>query len=124
MSGENDIPSEEEFTRASEILRERSYGLSELRDEVLTKFRDEFIHEFFIFDVSDCSFKAYVFFQLEQQRKELIGTKFTFELEAYIYRQLEKFGRGKRENLQLEIEIDSHENVELKYGGDYFSRLR
>ena len=124
MKRDNNIPSEEEFAKASEALRNRSHGLSETRDEILKKFKDENIYEFFIFDVSKTSFKAYVFFRWDWQKKELSKTKLAVEIEDYIYRQLEHFGRGKRGGLQLEIEFDSHENVVLNYGGDYFSRLR
>jgi hypothetical protein len=124
VTRDKNIPTEEEFEKASEALRKRSYGLSEIRDEILKKFKEQNIYEFFIFDVSEKSFKAYVFFRWDWQRKELSKTKIAGEIEDFIYQQLENFGRGKKVDLQLEIEFDSHENVELKYDGDYFSRLR
>ena len=124
MSRDKNIPSEEEFVKASEALSKRSRGLSVIRGEILKKFQDKNIYEFFIFDISEYSFKAYVFFRWNKQLKELSKTNLSVEIENFIYRQLEDSGRGKKKDLQLKIEFDSHENVERNYGGDYFSRLK
>lgn len=124
MSRDKNIPAEEDFARASKALSHRSRGLSEIRGEILNKFKDKDVYEFFIFDTSEKSFKAYVFFRWDWQRTELSKSKLTMELEKNIYRLLEDSGRGSKDELQIEIEFDSHENVELNYAGDYYSRMR
>ena len=124
MGQNRDIPSDENFRRASEAIRKRSRGLSEIRDEILNKFRGSVIHEFFIFDLSEKSFKAFVFYNTNKQLEESDNTEFAEELQETIFELLEKFGRGKREDIDLKLEFDSHENVNQLFGGDYFTRLR
>jgi len=41
-----------------------------------------------------------------------------------VYELLARFGRGKREELLVEFEFDSRENVDRNFEGSYFLRLR
>lgn len=117
------VPTEDEFVAASEALSKRSLGLSEIRENVLQKFQND-IHEFFVFDLSERSFKAYVFLQWNWQLDKDYKSGIASEIEEFVLQQLEYFGRGKRDNLHLVLEFDSHENVDANFGGDYYSRLR
>jgi len=123
MGKGNKVPTEDEFVRASEALSKRSLGLSEIRDDVIQKFQKD-VHEFFIFDISDKSFKAYVFLRWNWQLDKISKSGMASEIEKFVLQQLENRGRGNRDDLHLELEFDSHENVVANFGGDYYSRLR
>ena len=119
------IPSAREFAMASASLRNHSRGLSEIRENILNYFKDEqFLHEFFIWDCSDKSFVVYVFYHLNKQIQEAENNGLSTRIEEQVYEELDNAGRGKRESIRIKFEFDSHENVELNYGGDYYSRLR
>lgn len=119
------IPTEEAFARASAALKKRSSGLDQVRNNILCNYAQEFsIHEFFILDSSETSFRAYVFFENEKDRKKACRTGVTEDIENCVYEELEAAARGSKENLDVAFEFDSHENVKNDYEGDYFNRLR
>lgn len=119
------IPTEEEFARASDALEKRSSGLDQVRDNILRNFPQEFrIHEFFILDSSETSFRAYVFFENEKDREKACRTGMTEDIENCVYEELKAAARGSKENLDVAFEFDSHENVKNDFEGDYFNRLR
>lgn len=116
---------DEDFARASAILKNRSRGLSQVRTEILASFQNsEELHEFFIMDSSEISFKAYVFYNCEWQIKEAVKSGLALKVEKSVFDELEKVGRGSRSEIHVDFEFDSHENVEQNYDGDYYSRLR
>lgn len=121
----NKIPTEEEFARASAALEKRSRGLSQIRDNILCNYAQKYkIHEFFVFDSTETSFRAYIFFKEEKDIKNSEAEGLIEEIKNIIYAQLENAGRGKKNKITVVFEVDSHENVRRKFGGDYFNRLR
>ncbi len=121
----NNIPSDEDFARASAALSRRSRGLSQVSERILNLFRkSDDIYEFFIMDCSDTSFRASVFFRWNLQIKEANDSGLSARIINAVYAELESVGRGARSAIKVEFEFDSHENVELNYEGDYFLRLR
>ena len=125
MSSNKDIPSDEDFAKASAALSKRSRGLSQVGDRILEQFQTSGkLHEFFIFDSSENSFKAYVFYRWKRQVKKAEESGLAIKIKDAIFHELKNVGRGDRETVQLEIEYDSHESVEQHYASDYYSRLR
>ncbi|MEO8410936.1 MAG: hypothetical protein ABI478_10225 [Propionivibrio sp.] len=122
MNNKN-IPSDEDFARASAALKSRSRGLSEVRDRVISRFR-EALHEFFILDCSEMSFRAYVFYHWKRQVDEAKVSGLASQIREAVFEELENAGRGNRSTVQIEFEFDSHESVEREFNGDYYSRLR
>jgi len=121
----NKIPSEEDFARADALELERDKGLSDVRDRLLEQFRDKGVHELFVFFSPDTeTFGAYVFFLKNDQVEDAKKSGLSSQIEEAIRNELENVGRGDRDLLKLNVEFDSHENVEKNYGGDYFDRLR
>jgi len=122
---EKSIPSDEDFARASTALKKRSRGLSQVRDKILARFQDAgVLHEFFILDCSELSFRAYVFYRWKRQLEEAEESGLADEIRKTVFEELEGAGRGDRRSVQVDFEFDSHEHVEQEYGGDYYNRLR
>lgn len=125
MTRKRNIPSQEDFKRASAVLKKRSRGLSEVRDRVLNEFNDrDVIHNLFIFDLAEHSFAVRVFFRWDHQIIELRESEFAEQLKDFTLDQLEIVGRGRRDDIHVAFEFDSYENVEKNYEGDYLLRLR
>ena len=119
------IPSDEEFARASAAMRKRSRGLSLVREQVVSQFRENGeIHEFFIMDCSEFSFRASVFYRWNRQIQEAKESGLEPRIIAATYDELEKAGRGDLRTIEVEFDFDSQENVEANFEGDYFLRLR
>ena len=124
MSSDKNTPSDKDFAKASAALRNRSRGLSQVRDRILERFQTSGkLHEFFILDSSEYSFRAYVFYRWERQIKKAEESGLAIKIKNSILHELKNVGRGDGETIHLEIEFDSHENVEQNYDGDYYSRL-
>ncbi len=125
MSNNRKIPSDEDFARASAALRNRSRGLSQVRDKILASFQGSGeLHEFFILDSSEKSFRAYVFYRWERQIKEAEKSGLAHKIKNAVFDELEEVRRGNRSAIHVDFEFDSHESVEKNYDGDYYSRLR
>jgi len=124
MNNKN-IPSEEDFAKASTALKHRSRGLSQVREKILTRFQNSSeLHEFFILDSSEQSFRAYIFFHSERQIEEAEKSGLTLKIRNAVFNELEKAGRGDRSMIKVNFELDSHENIKRKYDGNYYNRLR
>jgi len=121
----NKIPTEEEFAQASASLEKGSRGLSQIRENILCNHSQRYrLHEFFIFDTTETSFRAYVFFERDKDVKNAKKNDVIEEVKILVYRELESAGRGARDKVDIAFEFDSHENVESGFDGNYFDRLR
>ncbi|EDY16741.1 hypothetical protein CfE428DRAFT_5704 [Chthoniobacter flavus Ellin428] len=123
MKPEN-IPSEDDFARASAAIKRRSRGLSEVRAEILDHFRDSPLREFFILDCSEYAFRAYVFYKSQKDIPAAEAFGLSERIKNIVYQELGKAGRGKPEEIRVDFEFDSEENVKRNYEGDYYNRLR
>jgi hypothetical protein len=118
------IPSEEDFARASAAMKNRSRGLSDVRDRILERFKPSGeLHEFFILDCSERSFRAYVFYPRMEDITAAVQSGLEVRIKNAVFDELEKAGRGNRDTVTIEFELDCHENVEREYEGNYYNRL-
>lgn len=118
------VPSEDEFAKASAAIRNRSRGLSEVRDKVLSLFKHSGeLYEFFILDSSENTFRAYVFYRWDRQIEESVLSGLADKIKSTVFTSLEQIGRGSMNSIKVDFEFDSHETVERNFGGNYYNRL-
>lgn len=124
MKSKTNVPTAGEFAQASQFMTERARGLDEVRAQVLRHFRDRCpLQDCFILDQSDANFRAYVFFERDVDIEANQRAGVQNELVDFIYRCLEQVGRGKRAQIAVAFEFDSHENVKARFAGNYRNRL-
>ncbi len=120
-----DIPSEEEFARAKRLMRSRFRGLDKVSELVKQRFKKIYpLHSFYIMPQRDVSFRAYVFFDRDEDIEACKSSGIVKEIIDAVYCELEYAERGKREEITVAFEFDSNENVARNYEGNYFLRLR
>ncbi|HOX07394.1 MAG TPA: hypothetical protein PK280_13410 [Planctomycetota bacterium] len=125
MSDKMNIPSPEEFARASRLTEDRFRSLDRVRASVLVAFTVTCpLHDFRILPQGVADFRAYVFFKKRGDIEACHKSGVTAQIEDYVYAELERVGRGKRADIKVAFEFDSDEDVSAEYGGDYFLRLR
>lgn len=118
------VPSEEEMARAKAAMREEYRGLSDVCDQILIRFRKDGVHEVYIFYDSDTDvFYPIIFYQWEKQIKEAEESGLSSRIKDAVYEELERVGRGNKDNIKVVFEFDSHENVEKNFDGNYYERL-
>ena len=118
------IPSDEDFARAERLDKERSRGLKEVKEKVAEHFKKLCpLHYFFLMPQGDNAFWAGVFFKEDKDIQACEDSGVTQEIIDFTYAELERAGRGKREDIKVAFEFDSDENVTAKFEGDYFLRL-
>jgi hypothetical protein len=124
MSG-NSIPSEEDYARAKAAMRANDRGLSAVRANILDRFKDSGLHNFFIlYSPAARRFGAYVFFRCDRHVSESDNSGLSAKIRDSVLDELVAVGRGGRDDLDVTFEFDSHENVERNYDGDYYNRMR
>lgn len=125
MKSKSKIPTDEEFARASNVMKEKARMLDVVREEVIRCFRNRCpLHDFFILDQRDVDFRCYIFFETNKDIEECMRNGIQDELTEFIYSELERVGRGKRDVIKVAFEFDSNENVKANFEGDYYLRLR
>jgi len=120
-----DTPSEEDFERAKRLARERARGL----DSVCARVEERFgvqasLHSIYILPQRDVDFRAYVFFRTNDDLDRAEGTEVAQEIRDFVVTELERAGRGSKGEITVAFELDSDENVEANFEGDYLLRLR
>lgn len=65
----------------------------------------------------------YVFYNKDEDVMKCDNDGTSKALADYVYSELERVGRGKRNEIKVVFEFDSDENVTNKYNGDYYGRL-
>ena len=123
----NPIPfdNEERWERAKAAHEENNRRL----DELTLLFNERFRHSapldyFAISGVGDHRFGARIFFRRHDDIAEAERCGLDVEMMDFVYELLVKFGHGSREDLDVEFEFDSRENVDRNFEGSYFLRLR
>ena len=118
------IPSDEEFARAHELDDEDWRGLNAVSERVEAAFKNRCpLHYFYLMPQRE-GFRAYVFFQRNKDVEECASNGTTQAIIDFVYEELERAGRGRRDEIEVAFEFDSDENVKANYEGDYFLRLR
>lgn len=121
----NKIPSDEELDRASEIMEQQFQGLDVVKDTVVRRFKNACpIYDFHILPQGEDGFRAYVFFNTDEDIQRCTETGIVDAIKACVYEELQRVGRGKIGETTVVFELDSDENVNANYEGDYFLRLR
>lgn len=124
MSSGN-IPSDEDFARASQAMSENNRGLDKVHDRITKRFKNTCLHEFFMFYSPKIgTFGAFVFFRSNEQIAAAEKSGLSSQIKQAVIEELENVGRGDKDTLKVDFEFDSHENVEANYEGDYYLRLR
>ena len=122
---EGNIPSEEEFARASKYMDEGFLHLEQVREAVLLRFRDTCpLYAFHIMPQRGVDFRAYIFFNTEKDIETCKNSGIAQQIIDFVYSELERVGRGTKAAIKVAFEFDSNENVISKYNGDYFLRLQ
>ena len=118
------IPTEADFKRAKRRMRERFRGVDEVSQSVVSAFETRVpLHYFYLMPQRN-DFRAYVFYNTDEEVRRFEALGLNQEIRDFVYTELERVGRGARDQIHVEFEFDSYENVEAKYEGDYFLRLR
>lgn len=119
------IPSDEEFERASRLMQQKFNHLDQVVASVKKVFMDVCsMHEFFILPQIDVDFRAYVFFEKDADITKCERDGTIQKIEEFVYSEIERAGKGRHGEISVAFEYDSHERVESKFEGDYFLRLR
>jgi len=71
----------------------------------------------------DNTFLAAIFFQTVADLTDATRRGYPQQMIDFIYAELERYGRGAREDIQVHFEFDSDQNVQRVFGGDYRDRL-
>jgi hypothetical protein len=119
------IPSDEELNRASKLMEVQFQNLDIVRQNVIRDLEQDFnLYDFRILPESKRKFRAYVFFHSNEQTLKFSKPGFAETIKAKIYEQLELNGRGTRNEISVDFEFDSDENVKANFEGNYLLRLR
>ena len=118
------IPSDDDFARAERLDKERSRGLEEVNESVHERFGTRCPLHYFLLMPQRDDFRAYVFFREDRDIRICEESGVSQEIIDFVYSELERVGRGKREDIRVEFEFDSNEKVNTDFEGDYFLRLR
>ena len=122
---ERKVPTKEEFDRANKETASLFDGLGDVSRSFMAKFSVvEQLDRFEILPQVDPDFRAYIFFKTDADVRNVEATVLLSEMRDFIFTELERVGRGNREDISVDFEIDSLENVKRNFGGNYFLRMR
>ncbi|RMG23982.1 MAG: hypothetical protein D6732_24195 [Methanobacteriota archaeon] len=118
-------PPNDYFERVSDEEEDDFRNLEKVEEAVFRRFKDICpLHAIYIIPGGKKRFSAYVFFEKNKDVEECQHNGISQQITDCIYAELERFGRGNREEILVLFEFDSHENVVAHCGGNYFLRLR
>lgn len=121
----NKIPTEEEFANAKVKMKERLRNLDNVRRNVFEFFKDKCnLFKVSILYQKDVNFRVYVFFNTNADLEQSKINGIRDEMIDFTFVEFERQGRGSRNEIIVEFEFDSDENVDRNYNGDYFLRLK
>jgi hypothetical protein len=113
------------WAHATKKMKERMRHLS----DIIALFKSRFgtsapLQHVEILPGRDNQFGVVVFFKTDADIAECEANGTSQAMRDFVYEQLEAFGKGKREELDVQFEFDSHENVQKNFEGSYFLRMR
>lgn len=125
MSSDGNIPTDEEFARASRLMRQQSAGLDDIANETLLAFKDRTaLDAIFILPQIDALYRAYVFFERNVDMFEACARGLDTEIKTFLRSRLCSVSDRSAFNESIMVEFDSRENVIDAYEGDYLLRMR
>ncbi len=120
----NKIPSDEDFARADRNDAEQSKHLGTICDNFERHFRELYAFQYVVLMYQrDVDFRAYVFFKTDDELQDARRKALLPKMVEFFYQELERYGRGARPSLVIDVEFDSDENVNRRFQGDYNARL-
>jgi hypothetical protein len=119
------IPTEEEFARADALWRERIRGFDEVCSRLMERFKSSGLHKVHLFNNRKADeFGALLFYETNRQIEEAAESGLTETIKLAAIEELVRVGRGTPETIRVDVSVDSDEQVQRDYGGNYFNRLR
>ena len=123
----NKIPSDEEFANAKRRMRELDRNMNQISENTRRYFAEicpDHSHNAFVLAEAEGKFRVYLFYKRNAHIQSCGDSGVPQKMADFVLTQLEKCGRGRREDIKVTFEFDSDENVAANYEGDYFLRLR
>ncbi len=98
-------------------------------DQVVDRFKGKYsscgaFNNFAILPQLDVDFRAYVFLNTNSEITNAESIGLLDEMKDYVFELLEQAGRGLRSEISISFEIDSFENIQENYEGNYSFRLQ
>lgn len=121
------IPSDEDFAKAKQRMRELDRNLSQVNENALRYFKKicpAHCYKFYLIAENDKQFRAYIFYKNNGDIQTYGANGVAQKMMDFVYAELERQGRGNTQEIMVEFEFDSDENVVANYEGDYYLRLR
>ena len=149
----SEIPRDEDEIIANAIRMDeyRSRNLDKVNERVNQYLNKNYpLHEFYIMNQGDVAFRAYIFFEKENDLQKYVDSEtlhsttdevFLFfrhdegtevsqisetlqEIIDFVYAELERVGRGKKGDIKVAFEFDSGENINSNPRFKHSDRLR
>lgn len=117
-------PTKDEMAKAHEqdVLQWR--GLEAVTSNVKRVFGGRCpLYYFAIIPEGDKRFRVFVFFDKDEDTELSQSQGIAEQIKDFVLEELERVGRGNRNELEVYFELDSHENVKKEYGGNYYLRM-
>jgi len=96
-----------------------------LRDRFVQQFGSRVpLVRFVVVPVNSTSFGPNIFLQTDQQAQEIAGSALGAEMVEFIFQELLSLGFGPRLALDVEVRFRSREEVNRKFGGDYYRSMQ
>lgn len=118
------IPSEEDFARARARDEERGRNLEVVRKSLLERLALLCrLHDVWVIPEGDREFRVLVFLEKEKDNEKCKSSGLDQTIIGIAFAEIERAGRGNRNEVKIAFEFDSDENVKAKYQGQYWYRL-
>ena len=121
------IPSDEEFAKADEYMEKLDSNIEKVNENSLQYFNEIcpiHSHNFYLIAEEQMKFRAYVFYKKDKDIQVNKDNGVSNKVEKFVYKELERLGRGEKGEVFVVFEFDSDENVNTNYEGDYYLRMR
>jgi len=117
------IPTQDDFVRAKKTMAYRDRNWDEISREARAALGKIFdLHELSIFP-NDCEFEAILFFKTNGDMQRAASCDAAMKARSVLSDVIRPF-RPECAEIEITIELDSHENVTANFNGSYFARLR
>lgn len=118
------IPSEQALAFAKQRARERSLNLDVVRNSLMEKFSPLCnLDNIYVIPEGDFQFRVAVFFSSDKDVIACMDSGLCQSIQDHAFDEVERVGRGIRDEVTIAFEFDSDENVQKNYKGDYWFRL-
>lgn len=116
---------DENLKKAEEYSRSVNLNMGKVNQEIVNSLKKVVeIHSFYLVPEKIDEFRAYTFFKRQEMVRESVGTNLEKKIISCVYKTLEKYGRGCRDQIKVHFEWDSDENIQLNHDGNYYNRMR